>query len=1044
MLSNRQNSHSRRGFALVIALSMMAFVVLLIVSMSFLVSVETSASSTQLAQLKARESAKLSLYIALGELQKHAGPDSRVTARAEITGAGNGERYWTGVWDTNNPNNPPVWLVSGVNADPINPVLLKMELLGAGSVDLTGTALADQYVSAPTVEVTDANNSIRESIAWWISDEGVKASVGSLPLDSRPTPNFLDAAESEASELQVANLQGLEELFATYDRFEPAAINGQDLIQSLSDLNNVDGFQNAQGQLSYTANEAPVHSLAPASYGVLSNTLPAAEPDSGLMRDLSLYPRLLGDGLAEYLQLGETHEAELSGTGIGGLRLFTDIQGLDQLPALNDGDIALPITPVLSNFMIGFTIRQNAKTDPNLYLRMVFFCELWNPYSHTLEIVDSDGSAMDLQLEVTGLPVIDVEKSVYKIEADGTRRLISSTSSPVSLEDALGSPNHSDSALVIRLKNSDSEEWLPGRTKNWTGINGTDRESGQSPYNSTDTTTKNWNYNSHKLGHSIGIDTGVDIAIHAESDSSHDVLVRHVSSQLSEIEIGLSLFDPTSEVSKRIATYGKATYEPVSTMPPSSLGFDYKHKSITFGYHIVMREPHNSSNDSDYLRGRWLYDDDPRNPKPLFSADWQLNNDTDNTVGSPYLPVIDALSPLLVPTPESINQANSTINFPEKRRLIDRTSPLNAIWQDAPLFELPRQRVLSLASLQHVYFHNERPFQIGNSWGSNGSTNSSAWFDRYYFSGFSRADDSNTLNRAAGPPNPALLNYSAVTSDTLSDWQANGPSDSDAALKPAEGLMVANRFNLNSTSSAAWQAVLGSLRLNGWEYLDYSNDDTSDLTSLQVSSTNRGAMFSRFSHSLSETYDTVETPVFDDYNNPIAPSAFYRHGARRLSEDQVEALADKIVQLLQQKGRPFMDMEEFVSADSTGSSLLEQAIETVFTENGRQKWYHDWELEGAETALTGQSIDIDHFSPGFLTQADILTAIGPMLATRSDTFKIRTRSETFTQLGDVNGGAALEAIVQRIPDELDTGATSNPFGRKFKLLSVRWLDQAEL
>ena len=139
-----------------------------------------------------------------------------------------------------------------------------------------------------------------------------------------------------------------------------------------------------------------------------------------------------------------------------------------------------------------------------------------------------------------------------------------------------------------------------------------------------------------------------------------------------------------------------------------------------------------------------------------------------------------------------------------------------------------------------------------------------------------------------------------------------------------------------------------------------------------------------------------------------------------------------------------MSMEAFLSDDGSGSSLLEQAIANVLTVNGRQQWYHDWEVNGDEEALNGASIDIDHFSPGFLTQADILTAIGPMLSTRSDTFKIRARSQSYTQLGANSDSSALEAIVQRIPETMDTGGAPSNFGRKFKLLSIRWLTESEL
>ena len=63
------------GFALVIALSLMAFVLLLLLSITTLVQVETQGSQIQMQQMEAEQSALLGLQIALGELQKTAGPD---------------------------------------------------------------------------------------------------------------------------------------------------------------------------------------------------------------------------------------------------------------------------------------------------------------------------------------------------------------------------------------------------------------------------------------------------------------------------------------------------------------------------------------------------------------------------------------------------------------------------------------------------------------------------------------------------------------------------------------------------------------------------------------------------------------------------------------------------------------------------------------------------------------------------------------------------------------------------------------------------------
>ena len=105
----------RHGFALMLALSMMAFVLLLVVSLTALIQVETRSAQTRLQILQARENANLALKLAIDQLQKHAGHDQRVTARAEILGENHFNplaRFWTGVWDTENMSADPVWLIN--------------------------------------------------------------------------------------------------------------------------------------------------------------------------------------------------------------------------------------------------------------------------------------------------------------------------------------------------------------------------------------------------------------------------------------------------------------------------------------------------------------------------------------------------------------------------------------------------------------------------------------------------------------------------------------------------------------------------------------------------------------------------------------------------------------------------------------------------------------------------------------------------------------------------------------------------------------------
>ncbi|MGK0176366.1 MAG: hypothetical protein ACI91V_000227, partial [Lentimonas sp.] len=204
--------------------------------------------------------------------------------------------------------------------------------------------------------------------------------------------------------------------------------------------------------------------------------------------------------------------------------------------------------------------------------------------------------------------------------------------------------------------------------------------------------------------------------------------------------------------------------------------------------------------------------------------------------------------------------------------------------------------------------------------------------------------------------------------------------------------------------------------------------------------------FTRFSHSLEETYQATASPIEVD-DRPVAPSAFYRHGARRFKSEEFEDFAQEIVRLIKQKGTPFKSMKEFLSEPSpSNGSLLEQAIKNVFTDpiSKRQQWYHNWETNG-KNKEDEAPIDIDHFSPGFLTQADIMTAIGPMLAPRSDTFKIRARSECFDDFGERIGSATIEAVLQRTPEATNlTIPLNTPTDRKWRLTSVRWLQDDEI
>jgi len=93
--------------------------------------------------------------------------------------------------------------------------------------------------------------------------------------------------------------------------------------------------------------------------------------------------------------------------------------------------------------------------------------------------------------------------------------------------------------------------------------------------------------------------------------------------------------------------------------------------------------------------------------------------------------------------------------------------------------------------------------------------------------------------------------------------------------------------------------------------------------------------------------------------------------------------------------------------------------------------------------------------PGWLTQADVLQVIGPVLSVRSDTFRIRSYGEAHDGNGRPIARAWCEAIVQRVPDYLDPtdaravrpadlNSVNARFGRRFEIISFRWLSPHEV
>jgi hypothetical protein len=191
------------GFALVIALSLMAFVLLLLLSLSTFIRVESISSAQRIITLASKQNALVALSEALGELQSLAGPDQRITATGGLWDSpATGAEHLVGVWSSEDLDEDGTadgdfqrWLVSrqnviearniGLGASP-QPVDFDGErfvstddrfalLVGSGSVELDPSRPGSMpAVVAEMKPILGTSGSLSGQYAWWIGDEGSK------------------------------------------------------------------------------------------------------------------------------------------------------------------------------------------------------------------------------------------------------------------------------------------------------------------------------------------------------------------------------------------------------------------------------------------------------------------------------------------------------------------------------------------------------------------------------------------------------------------------------------------------------------------------------------------------------------------------------------------------------------------------------------------------------------------------------------------------------------------------------------------------------
>lgn len=1141
--------HSQHGFALVIALSLMAFVLLLLLSITTLVQVETTSANITKTRLIAQQNALTGAFTALGELQQHCGVDQRSTASAGITDTisstpevdGVLHPQWMGVWrydEVNETKELETWIVSGnqgaTSLDMLDPV---DELdPNEGSVRFPSSPFANNanpadYVEAPIVYMDADDKS--DGFAYWVSGQQEKADVGIALPTVDPLPASIEGAEVLGGQYNLAALG-----FDSLDPSDP----GLAKVGGLSQLPLINGVDTTQL-------EATAAALGAGNFGLLTNAR-----DGGLRTDLT--------SKLETVAAGNTDAwVDLTAYGIpednyttksptwGKLKAFYDLKDVF---AAGGAGVLTPtpgsagisgISPTIAMFSFGIAIgtedvgrRIEALFQPTVVLH--------NPYNVPLAAHDymlnyfglsprlaSEGKTGDPYLMRSGIAIAPFNYGYKWANPDGVGvadyRVLKfnlangwlAHNAPVKDDIArarAGEPSGWPSANGSYLPGSprfrvESPVIGPGeailfmpsqsRTPFWR----------MSPANPSLTPGKKYTFFKYPVSPNLKLLAWDDPSVSASglnSDPSagnpdffrihvwdHNTAADHVGFMDAILSVDESVSDNRGEAAPPLFMEGDTRM----ATPQRRSTADFQDRI----YQMTGRIPHDFVDDySDPLSTPVYYDDShpvsatatnsvawtavaysplstppgmAYNPYKYFNpraktmeradlltraAGGSRSESAANLEPTPsyfYEPIVGLIDDPNGPVLDTYGSQNEKVRIGGGLR--------NPVADTMVLYDVPSDAtgLYSLGQLQHFQvsdYFDEAGYAIGNSLQSphidpdeifevgagvvswldpnedieglvdyttidlSYVFNNDLW-DRYFFSTTAQLTQGE-LDAGTPLPNPRLQPLAGAT---LADLQQLANPDVNTA---AANLLIQGAFNVNSTSVDAWKALLAGNH-------------------------------NRFSGSGTP----LESPFFRFFSNDLSKQddpwvGFSEVGtiaADPSVDTELQLLAEAIVEQVKLRG-PFRSLAEFVNRRLEDSALgTSGALQSAIDQSGINDEIDQDAVEidvdeipfAHPEHLTGKTAD---GIAGSLSQADILTAIGPYLTTRSDTFTITSYGEHRNPVNGETVRAMLEMTVQRMPDYVDstdlasvhpaTSLENQAFGRRFVVVGTRWLDASLL
>jgi hypothetical protein len=1042
------------GFALVIALVLMSFILMLTLTLSTLMRVESTVARNSLQQMEARQNALLGLQIAIGDLQRWAGVDTRATATAAIAENGgmaspqDSSRHWVGVWNSApllpsgavnaGFGNHLAWLVSGAQPDP-----LVAPSAGQSFVTL---ALDENGASSLSAELIDWQAGNRQQgFAYAIMDQSVRAKI--LPRQ-RASPDLA----SERALFPLAVLPPgpfLPEVPELQTAFEASP---QGLLTS--------GILSADMRLRGVDESIPAsrfHDWTTTGYGLLTNPV-----HGGFKKDLTFGMRS-GESEPSGLIFPPSAPPAAGFIDPGGpdwlqLRSFVNLGNLvsgNQIPPRPTTPLQVGIHPVVSLFQLYFTpVLEPAGQADEWRLHFLVSPELvlWNPYSVDLAAASYDiifgrgtflNNALDRPVSVDGTLV---GRFPLRAPSQSMRNWSFQIDAPAI---ASGEAVVFSAPSLRRYVDAN----LPGATV-----------VGPNPL-----------YNGIVDGAGFLFDTGFFVTIPESEAATVDVDFSLQGSIQMGFELRLRAGDrmvrgdylqiPIRIVQANPIVINSSVDDLVSEEANGS-GF-FVSDTNWAGYKIALRMTRNNYNPPLPQPGQthktaWLASNNPAAASMGMS---EFEDSSNGLYGNPsyisYSEGDGSSKHIILPDLDGINAfAGYSLSGPVLRAVLyDIPSRLETISNVAMLSHAVLTPWLEQTNFGNIFLQNFLPAQaIANS--------------RIP----PRIDPSDTIHALGTPRSSSAFFYDlsyhlneALWDDwflsTLTTQSTGGVVFKNPSILPANeditpAVLIANTasvlyvdgaFNVNSTSREAWRALFHGI-FNRAVPLEDDSTQSPPVGEFTIS-----RFYSAGSGARSGAVNVSGGSAFD--------------GSRLFSSEDLDDLAGEVASRVQREG-PFFSLATFVNRslspratedpleDARMNGLLQRAIfaagwnDAFYASSYRivasdYEGYHN-EIRDAFVGSTAEGL------PQYVTQADFLARVGDRLTTRGDTFTIRVYGES----GSINvadrSQVLLEAVVQRNHEFIDsrdpsampiqdlTQAVNRQFGRRYHIISIRWLNHADL